>query len=135
MKRSVLVVSLMLVIVIPFSAYALATFDDVSTEKRHDNPSDMTPFTVVVNGGRSVDVYVPVDVGDGLTEEEAALIAEAAFTTVMGHTRIHRLDTLTLKEAQMTAHYSWGCNENDLGHVFDMIVDLITFQITVSHCF
>ena len=75
MKRSILLVSLMLVIVIPFSAYALATFDDVSTEKRHNNPSDMTPFTAVVNGGRSVDVYVPVDMGDGLTEEEAALIA------------------------------------------------------------
>lgn len=135
MKRSVLVVSLMLVIVIPFSAYALATFDDVSTEKRHDDSSDMTPFTAVVNRARSVDVYVPVDMGDGLTEEEAALIAEVTFTTVMGHTRIHRLDTLTLKEAQMTAHYSWGYNENDLGHVFDMIVDLITLQITVSHCF
>ncbi|MCW4037751.1 MAG: hypothetical protein NWF13_03330 [Candidatus Bathyarchaeota archaeon] len=135
MKRSILLVSLMLVIVIPFSAYALATFDDVSTEKRHDDSSDMTPFTAVVNRGRSVDVYVPVDMGDGLTEEEAALIAEVTFTTVMGHTRIHRLDTLTLKEAQMTAHYSWGYNENDLGHVFDMIVDLITLQITVSHCF
>lgn len=135
MKRRVLVVSLMLVIVIPFSAYALATFDDVPTEKRHDDPSDMTSFTAVVNGGRSADVYVPVDMGDGLTEEEAALIAEATFTTVMGHTRIHRLDALTVKEAQMTAHYSWGYNENDLGHVFDMIVDLTTLQITVSHCF
>jgi hypothetical protein len=142
MKRSILLVSLMLVIVIPFSAYALATFDDVSTEKRHDDSSDMTPFTAdmtpftaVINRGRSVDVYVPVDMGDGLTEEEAALIAEVTFTTVMGHTRIHRLDTLTLKEAQMTAHYSWGYNENDLSHVFDMIVDLITLQITVSHCF
>jgi hypothetical protein len=135
MKRIVLVLALMLVVVIPFSVYALATFDDVSTEKRHDDPSHMTPFTAIVNGGRSVDVYVPVDMGDGLTEEEAALIAEATFTTVMGHTRIHRLDTLTLKETQMTAHYSWGYNENDLGHVFDMIVDFITLQITVSHCF
>jgi hypothetical protein len=135
MRRRVLIVSLMLVIVIPFSAYALATFDDVPTEKRHDDPSDMAPFTAVVNGGRNVDVDVPVDIGDGLTKEEAELIAEATFTTVMGHIRIHRLNTLTLKEAQMTAHYSWGYNENDLGHVFDMTVDLITLQITVSHCF
>jgi hypothetical protein len=125
----------MLVIAIPFSAYALATFDDVQTEKNHDNPSDMTPFTVAVNGMRSVDVYVSVDIGDGLTEEEAELIAEVTFNTVMGQNRIHRLDALTLKEAQMNAHYTWGYNENDLGHVFNMIVDLVTLQITVSHCF
>lgn len=135
MKRTVLVVSLMLVIVIPFSAYALAIFDDVPTEKHPDDSSDMTLFMAVVNGVRNEDVYVPVDIGEGLTDEEAELIAETTFTTVLGHNRIHRLDTLTLKEAQITAHYSWGYNENDLGHVFDMIVDLITLQITVSHCF
>ncbi len=135
MRRTLLVVSLMLVIAIPFSAYALATFDYVQTEKNHDNPSDMTPFTVAVNGMRSVYVYVSVDLYDGLTEEEAKLIAEVTFNAVMGQNRIHRLDAMTLKEAQMTAHYKWGYNENDLGHVFDMIVDLVTLQITVSHCF
>lgn len=135
MKRTVLVVSLMLVIVIPFSAYALAIFDDVPTEKHPDDSSDMALFMAVVNGVRNEDVYVPVDIGEGLTDEEAELIVETTFTTVLGHNRIHRLDTLTLKEAQITAHYSWGYNENDLGHVFDMIVDLITLQITVSHCF
>jgi len=128
-------VSLMLVIAIPFSAYALATFEDVQTEKNQDNHTDLTLFTAVVNGMRSVDVYVPVDLSDGLTEEEAKMIAEVTFNTVMEQNRIHQLDTLTLKEAQMIAHYSWGYDENDLGHIFDMIVDLMTLQITVSHCF
>jgi hypothetical protein len=135
LRRALLFVSLMLVIVIPFSAYALATFDDIQTEKNHDNPSDITSFTTLVNGIRSVDVCVPVDIKDGLTEEEAELIAEVTFNTVMGQSRIHRLDTLTLKETQIEAHYSWGFNENDLGHLLDMIVDLTTCQITVSHCF
>jgi len=128
-------VSLMLVIAIPVSVYALATFDGVQTDPNHDDPSDLTSFMAVVNGGRSVDVHVPIDLGDGVTEEEAELIAEVTFSTVMGQNRIHRLDGLTLKEAQMTAHYSWGYEENDLSHIFDMTVDLITRQITVSHCF
>jgi len=100
-------------------------------------PSDpnITTFTAIVNGMRSVDVFVYVDISDGLTEKEAKLIAEATFIQVMGEEVTHRLDTLTFDDTQIEAHYTWGHDENDMGHVFDMTADLTTLQITVSHCF
>lgn len=53
-----------------------------------------------------------------------AQIAETTFVQVMGEKVIHRLDTLTLDENSMEAHYTWGYDESDMGHVFDMIVDI-----------
>lgn len=135
MRRTLLVVSLLLVIAIPFSAYVLATVDDVQPYSNPEDPSDLTSFTTMVNGVRSVDVDVLVDLNDGVTTEEAEVIAEVTFTTVMGPNRVHQVETLTLEDAQLIAECAWGYDENDLGHVFHMTVDLTTRQITVSHCF
>jgi hypothetical protein len=78
---------------------------------------------------------VCVDVDDGLTEEEAELIAGTTFIRVMGDRVTHRLDTLVFNDIEMEAHYTWGHDENDMGHVFHMNADLTTLQITVDHCF
>jgi hypothetical protein len=91
-------------------------------------------FKVVVNGVRELDLIVPVNVKDGLTREEAERIAEVTFTQVLGEKALHRLDTLKFDEHVMEAHYTWGLDENDMGHVFDMSVDLTSSLISVTHC-
>jgi hypothetical protein len=97
-------------------------------------PSDVTKFKAIVNGMRDVDIFVNVDISNGLTREEAERITEATFIEVMGKRVMHRLDTLSFNDTQITAHYTWGVNENYMGHVFGMTADLTTLLITVNHC-
>ena len=99
-----------------------------------DMHADVTKFKAIVNGMRSVDVFVCVNISDGLTEKEAELIVGTTFIRVKGDYVTHRLDTLTFDDAKIEAHYTWGVDENDMGHVFDVTADLTTLLITVSHC-
>jgi hypothetical protein len=135
LKKILLIVALIIVIAFSFKIYALATSEGVWTKKDQEEPSDVINFKVAVNGKRSVDVPMHIDISDGLTEVEAKLIAELTFIQVMGQNVIHQLDTLTFNHTQITANYIWGYDENDMGHVFSMDVDLTTLRITVSHCF
>ena len=101
-------------------------------------PSDITKFTTVVNGMRDVDVFVNVDISNGLTWEEAERIAEVTFIEVMGESWgevMHRLDTLTFNDSEINAYYTWGIDENDMGHIFEITANLATLLITVTHCF
>jgi len=127
---------MMVAIAVSFLAYAWVARDEgARAEKNQEEPSDATKFKAVVNGMSNVDVFVCVDISDGLTEKEAELIAGTTFILVMGDYVTHRLDTLTFNDTQIEAHYTWGVNENDRGHVFDITADLTTLQITVSHCY
>jgi len=136
LRKKLLVVALMVAIAVSFIAYTWATRDEgARAEKNQETPSDVTKFKAVVNGMSSVDVLVYVDISDGLTKKEAELIAGTTFIQVMGEEVTHQLDTLTFDDTQIKAHYTWGHDENDMGHVFDMTADLTTLQITVSHCF
>jgi len=56
------------------------------------------------------------------------------FIKVKGDYVTHRLDTLTFDDAKIEAHYTWGIDENDMGHVFDVTADLTTLLMTVTHC-
>ena len=96
---------------------------------------DVIKLQAVVNGMRDVNVFVRVNISDGLTGEEAEQIAEATFTAVMGEEVTYRLDTLTFNDTRVEAHYTWGFDESDMGHIFDMTADLTTLLITVNHCF
>jgi len=96
---------------------------------------DVLKLMAVVNGMRYVGVFVRVNISDGLTREEAEQIAEATFIEVMGEEVTYRLDTLTFNDTQIEAHYTWGVDENDMGHIFNMTADLTTLLITVNHCF
>jgi hypothetical protein len=107
----------------------------ITVEGTSDTHADVTEFKAVVNGMRSVDVFVCVDISDGLTKKEAELIVGTTFILVMGDYVTHRLDTLTFDDTQIEAHYTWGHSEIDMGHVFDMTADLTALQIAVSHCF
>ena len=127
--------ALMVAIAVSFVAYAWATYEGARAKRNQEAPSDMTKFKAVVNGIKDVDVHVCVDIGDGLTEEEAELIAGTTFIKVMGEYVTHRLGTLTFNDTEIEAHYTWGHDENDMGHVFYMNADLTALQITANHCF
>jgi hypothetical protein len=136
LRKKLLAVAMIIAIAVSFVAYAWAARDEgADTEKNPEPPSDVLEFKAVVNGMRSVDVFVCVNLTDGLTENEAELIVGTTFILVMGDYVTDRLDTLTFDDTQIEAHYTWGHDENDMGHVFDMTADLTTLQITVSHCF
>jgi hypothetical protein len=98
-------------------------------------PKDSTKFRIIVNEAQESDILVPVNVVDGLTREEAELIAEATFVQVKGEETLHRLDSLTLDENSIEAHYIWGLDESDMGHFFNIAVDVTSRLITVNHCF
>lgn len=107
---------------------------DLLSDKELPQPATKpTRFIAVVNEGRKLDVVVDVDVTDGVSEEEAQEIAQTTFLTVMGNTT-HRLDSLTTEGQLIKAHFTWGVNQEDLGHIFDMTVDLTTLTIIVTHC-
>ena len=116
-----LVVALIAAIAVSFAAYAWGANDEgARAEKDQESPSEVTEFNAIVNGMRSVDVFVCVDITDGLTEKEAELIVGTTFILVMGDYVTDRLDTLIFDDTQITAHYTWGQDENDMEHVFDM---------------
>ncbi|MCW4055119.1 MAG: carboxypeptidase-like regulatory domain-containing protein [Candidatus Bathyarchaeota archaeon] len=97
-------------------------------------PLDVTKFTAVVNGMMSLDVFICVNIIDGLTKKEAELIVGTSFIWVKGEYFAHRLDTLTFDDAKIEARYTWGVDENDMGHVFDVTADLTKLQLTITHC-
>jgi hypothetical protein len=107
----------------------------ITVEGTDDTHVDVTKFKAIVNGMRSLDVFVCVNISDGVTEEEAELIVGTTFIQVKGDYFTHRLDTLTFDNTQIEAHYTWGHDENDMGHIFDVTADLTTLLITVEHCF
>jgi hypothetical protein len=136
LRKKLLVVAMMIAISLPLVAYAWIEIDkSVWTEKNQEAPPDVTKFEAVVNGMRSMDVFVCVNISDGLTEKEAELIAGTTFIQVKGEYVWRRLDALTFDDTQIKAHYTWGYDKTDLGHVYDMTADLTTLQITVDHCF
>ncbi len=130
-----MVAALVVAITIPFVAYAWVEMDKGGQAgKNQESPSDATRFNATVNGMRSLDVPVCVDISDGLTEKEAELIVGTTFIMVMGDYIMDQLETLSFDDTQITAHYTWGYDENDMVHIFDMTADLTTLQITVDHC-
>jgi hypothetical protein len=136
LRKKLLVVAMMIAISLPLVTYAWIEIDKgVWTEKNQEAAPDVTKFEAVVNGMRSMDVFVCVNISDGLTEKEAELIAGTTFIQVKGEYVWRRLDALTFDDTQIKAHYTWGYDKTDLGHVYDMTADLTTLQITVDHCF
>ena len=136
LRKKLVVVAMIAAIAVSLVAYAWATRDKgADAEKNQETPSAVTKFTAVVNGMYSLDVFVCVNISDGVTEKEAELIVGTTFILVKGDFVTRRLDTMTFDSTEIEAHYTWGYDETDMGHVFDVAVDLTTRQITVSHCF
>ncbi len=135
LRKKLLVAALVAVISISLAAYAWAVYEGSRADDRQEAHPDVTKFETVVNETKNVDVYVCVDIGDGVTREEAELIVGTTSIQVKGEYVTHRLDTLTFDDARIEAHYTWGYDENDMGHVFHVDADLTNLQITVNYCF
>ena len=135
LRKKLLVAALVAVVSISLAAYAWAIYEGSRADDKQEAHPDATKFEAVVNETKNVDVYVCVDLSDGVTKEEAELIVGTTFIQVKGEYVTHRLDTLTFDDARIDAHYTWGYDEDDMGHVFDVTTDLATLQITVAHCY
>ena len=136
LRKRLLVVALMIAIAVSSVAYAWVARDEGARAKENGETSPgVTKFEALVNGMRSMDVFVCVNISDGVTQQEAELIAGTTFIYVKGESVWRRLETLTFDDTQIKAHYAWGLNEADLGHIYDMTADLTTLQIVVNHCF
>ncbi|UCG37094.1 MAG: hypothetical protein JSV64_02130 [Candidatus Bathyarchaeota archaeon] len=147
MRKKLLIVAMMIAISIPLIAYAWSGLDKgMWTRENYNTPSDVagknqetlpnvTMFEAIVNNMTRMDVFVCVDISDGLTEKEAELIVGTTFIQVMGEYVWHQLDSLTFDNAELRAHYNWGHDETDLGHICDVVSNLTTLKIVVDHCF
>ncbi len=136
LRKKILVIAVMVSIAVSSVAYAWVAMDEDTQARENEGTLPcVTKFKGVVNGMRSVDILVCVNVGDGLTEKEAELIVGTTFTEVLGEYVWRRLDILTFDDTQIEAHYAWGYEETDLQHIYDMTADLTTLQIVVDHCF
>jgi hypothetical protein len=136
LSKKLVLIAIIAVIALSSFAYAWVGKDSGNgTSGTEDDLPSVTQFEVIVNGVRSLDVFVCVNISDGVTYQEAELIAGTTFIHVKGESVWRRLETLTFDDTQIKAHYAWGLNEADLGHVYDMTADLTTLQIIVDHCF
>jgi hypothetical protein len=69
----------------------------------------------------------------GLTlNKEIHTLGNYARAQTLGE-KLHRLDKITSNNEQISAHYIWGYNENDMRHTFQLIADLTTLEITINH--
>jgi len=136
LRKKLLLIVIIASIAVYSLAYAWVAKDEGKRAKEQEEAlPGVTKFEAVVNGMRSMDVFVCVNISDGLTEKEAELIAGTTFIQVKGEYVWRRLETLTFDDTQIRAHYAWGYDETDLGHIYDMTADLTTLQIVVDHCF
>ncbi len=109
-------------------------WDILEKRKIPDESTLTTSFIAVVNGIRRLKIEVDVDPRDGISESEARLIAEDAFTSVMGKEVLRKLNRLKLTDGLLLVHYTWGYSAEDLGHVFDATAELRSFAMLVAHC-
>lgn len=136
LRKKLLLIAVIAAIALSSFAYAWVGKDNGNgIQGTEDDFPGVTQFEAIVNGVRSLDIFVCVNISDGVTHQEAELIAGTMFIYVKGESVWRRLETLTFDDTQIKAHYAWGLNEADLGHIYDMTADLTTLQITVDHCF
>ena len=119
----------------PIMTFKEEVWTETLTVTSAQAPAVSTTFEVVVNTNPFSDLTVPVDLSNGLTQEKAELIAKATFVHVKGEETLFRLDDLSFTDKEMTARFTWGVDENDMGHIFELTANLTSLQITVNHCF
>ena len=117
----------------PILTFAPVIWEQTLTITKTEDPIPSTTFDVILNGNEAPDLTLQVDLTNGLTEDEAKNIAEAAFVRTL-EGKLHRLDNITYDNQQIVAHYTWGYDENDMGHIFDITAEITKLQITIVHC-
>ena len=113
--------------------FAPVIWEQTLTINKTEEPTPSTTFEVILNGNEAPDLTIQVDLTNGLTEDEAKNIVEAAFVRTL-EGKLHRLDSITYDNQQIVAHYTWGYDENDMGHIFDITAEITKLEITIVHC-
>jgi len=119
----------------PIMTFKEEVWTQALTITNSQDPTASTTFKVMVNTTPFSDLTVPIGVSSSITREKAQEIADATFIHVKGEKTLFRLDDLIFDDEQISARYTWGLDENDMGHIFELTADLTTLQITVTHCF
>lgn len=94
----------------------------------------LATFDVVVNENTFLDLVMSIDLSESMTKETAKRIADAVFIHVKGENTLFQLDTISFNDQEIVADYIWGVNEADMGHIFELSVDLKNLLIEVNHC-
>ncbi|MEJ2241641.1 MAG: protease complex subunit PrcB family protein [Candidatus Bathyarchaeota archaeon] len=118
----------------PILTFAPIIWKQSLTIESSEDQGSSTTFSLILNGNKAPPLTVNLDFTDGLTEEEAKQIAESSFIEALGEGVLRRLNTINYDNKQITAHYTWGYDENDLGHILDLKADLEALEINVDHC-
>ncbi|MEJ2280647.1 MAG: protease complex subunit PrcB family protein [Candidatus Bathyarchaeota archaeon] len=118
----------------PVMTFAPIIWKESLTIERTGDQVSSTTFSLILNGNTSPALTVNIDLTDGLTKEEAKQIVESSFIEALGDRVLRRLDNMNYDNKQITAHYTWGYDENDLGHILDIKANLEKLEINVDHC-
>ena len=113
--------------------FAPVIWEQTLTITKTEEHTPSTTFEVILNGNEVPDLTIQVDLTNGLTEDEAKDIVEAAFIRTL-EGKLHRLDSITYDNQKIVAHYIWGYDENDMGHIFDITAEITKLKITIVHC-
>jgi hypothetical protein len=119
----------------PIMTFKEEVWSETLTITSSQAPTPSTTFKVEVNNNPFSDLTLPVGLSTGVTQEKAELIAKATFVHVKGEATLFRLDDLTFTDEEITARFTWGVDENDMMHIFELTADLTNLAITVNHCF
>jgi len=123
MKHKGVAIAILLVIVLCVLVYASL------------NALGRIVFRVLVNGQDRGSLTIEgINKWDGIDSDEAIKMADATFRFVMGGNVLGVLTGFNIGLGVVEAHYVWGYDAADLGHVFDMKADLWTGTIVVTHC-
>ena len=91
-------------------------------------------FNVEVNQAKFADLKVAVDLTQPMTIEKAQKIADAIFVHVKGENTLNQINSIIYNEEEILADYTWGINQDDMSHFFELTVDLTNLQVEVIHC-
>ncbi len=94
-----------------------------------------TTFKINVNQNIFSDLVLAVDLTQTLTKQTAQKITESIFIHVKGENTPHQLNTITYNNKEITANYTWGYNQEDMNHTFELKADLQNLIVEVNHCF
>lgn len=93
-----------------------------------------TIFEVEVNQAEFADLKVAVDLTQPITIEKAQKIADTIFIHVKGENTLNQINSILFNEEAIVADYTWGINQDDMSHFFELTVDLINLKVEVIHC-
>jgi hypothetical protein len=93
-----------------------------------------TTFEMNVNQNNFSDLVLAIDLTQILTTQTAQKIADAIFIHVKGENTLHQLNSITFNNKEIIANYTWGYNQEDISHIFELKANLQNLSVEANHC-